>query len=63
MNNINSDDLTLTITSEFPSPAGVNYYELYYNDLTENAVVLFPSPAGVNYYESYLQNPDKHYLK
>ncbi len=51
MNNINSDDLTLTITSEFPSPAGVNYYELYYNDLTENAVVLFPSPAGVNYYE------------
>ena len=53
MNNINSDDLTLTITSEFPSPAGVNYYEFTYRKLM-NAVrkQLFPSPAGVNYYES-----------
>ena len=57
MNNINSDDLTLTITSEFPSPAGVNYYEFTYRKLM-NAVrkQLFPSPAGVNYYEYYKEH-------
>ena len=41
-------------TEVFPSPTGVNYYELYdYIDVLEmENEKLFPSPTGVNYYES-----------
>ena len=46
---------------KFPSPTGVNYYELAVNSPPNKIYSFpFPSPTGVNYYEPYLQNPDKH---
>ena len=38
------------ILRRFPSPTGVNYYELISKDISDFDV-LFPSPTGVNYYE------------
>ena len=35
----------------FPSPTGVNYYELFMIGLPIAFFVKFPSPTGVNYYE------------
>ena len=41
----------------FPSPTGVNYYELLKLKSVQNVIdVLFPSPTGVNYYEYELKN-------
>ena len=37
---------------KFPSPIGVNHYELYYDVIDEvRKTILFPSPIGVNHYE------------
>ena len=37
----------------FPSPTGVNYYELRSFSILSNleTLIAFPSPTGVNYYE------------
>ena len=36
----------------FPSPTGVNYYELFQRHTQRDIYKEFPSPTGVNYYES-----------
>ena len=36
---------------EFPSPTGVNYYELFTQKMKARIAWQFPSPTGVNYYE------------
>ena len=38
-------------SSWFPSPTGVNYYELKEDVEVKESLDWFPSPTGVNYYE------------
>ena len=51
MNDFSDIPLNARAEQEFPSPTGVNYYELnddkHYIEKREG----FPSPTGVNYYE------------
>ena len=48
----------------FPSPAGVNYYELYpIYDISMLEKTCFRPQQGLTIMNPYLQNPDKHYLK
>ena len=44
---------------EFPSPTGVNYYELKQLGFNGGVFTIngFPSPTGVNYYESLPTKP------
>ena len=41
------------VAQEFPSPTGVNYYELKQLGFNGGVFTIngFPSPTGVNYYE------------
>ena len=47
------DTKEMTTKKQFPSPTGVNYYELLYQNLMKDKWKMswFPSPTGVNYYE------------
>ena len=41
----------------FPSPTGVNHYELLKKQFKEEVKKWFPSPTGVNHYESLPTKP------
>ena len=47
---------------KFPSPTGVNYYELwdYYYEYVEGVHYGFRPQQGLTIMNPYLQNPDKH---
>ena len=41
-------------SEEFPSPTGVNHYELYMIGMPTIFLIKFPSPTGVNHYELFM---------